>query len=50
VADARIEDQSMREEIDLLAEVMIAAGQGEVPLTRAQVDEILGLHPHRVAR
>ena len=49
MTDARIEDESISEEIDLLSEVMIAASQRDSPLPTAQLDSVLGLSPQRLA-
>jgi hypothetical protein len=41
--EAEVTDEVLRGEIELLADVMAAAGQAEVSFTNAQLDLLLGL-------
>ncbi len=47
--DVRLEDPAVLEEIELYSELMIVAGSSQQRLTRAQIDQILGVHGVGVA-
>jgi hypothetical protein len=42
-ADPRLQDPAALEEIELYAELMIAAGASRRALTRAEIDDVLGV-------
>jgi hypothetical protein len=43
--DARVQDGVALDEIELYGELMIAASQSQRPLTREEIDAILGVGP-----
>lgn len=43
--DVDLEDHALLEEVELTAELIVAASQSEAPLSRAEVDRILGVSP-----
>jgi hypothetical protein len=43
--DPRLHDAAVLEEIELYAELMIAAGASRTALSSAEIDEVLGVHP-----
>lgn len=43
--DARVQDRIALDEIELYGELMIAASQSQRPLTREEIDAILGVGP-----
>ena len=43
-ADARLEDPMVLDEIELYGELVIAASASEKPLSRAEIDLVLGLN------
>jgi hypothetical protein len=45
--DARLEDPLVLDEIELYGELVIAASASEGPLTREQIDRVLGLRTGR---
>lgn len=47
--DLRLQDPAALEEIELYSELMIVAGASTRPLTRAQIDQILGVRANRLA-
>ncbi len=42
--DTRVHDLTALREIELYGELVIAASASEAPLSREQIDEVLGLH------
>lgn len=46
-ADARLEDPTALDEIELYGELVIAASSSEEPLSQAQIDHVLGIRPSR---
>jgi len=47
--DARVQDPTILEEIDLYSELMIVAAASSEALTTEAIDRVLGLHESRVA-
>ena len=47
--DLRFHDQVALEEIELYAEVLSAVAASDRPLTRAEIDEVLGVRQHASA-
>lgn len=47
--DLRLQDPAALEEIELYSELMIVAGSSQQRLTRAQIDQVLGVHGLGVA-
>jgi hypothetical protein len=47
--DARLNDRQALDEIELYGELVIAASASEQPLTRDEIDRVLGLAPGRPA-
>ena len=47
--DARVQDPTILEEIDLYSELMIVAAASSEALTTEAIDRVLGLHDNRVA-
>jgi hypothetical protein len=47
--DARVQDPTILEEIDLYSELMIVAAASSETLTTEAIDRVLGLHGSRVA-
>jgi hypothetical protein len=47
--DARVQDPTILEEIDLYSELMIVAAASTEPLTTEAIDRVLGLHESRIA-
>jgi hypothetical protein len=45
--DARVHDSDALDEIELYGNLMIAASESEEPLTKQQIDEVLGVQPAR---
>jgi hypothetical protein len=43
--DLRVHDRVALDEIDLYAEVLGAVAASDGPLTREELDEVLGVHP-----
>ena len=43
--DLRVHDRVALDEIELYAEVLSAVAASDGPLTREQLDEVLGVHP-----
>ena len=48
--DVWLEDETLRQEIELLAEVMVAAAAATRPLAQTQIDEVLARHGANLAR
>lgn len=46
--DARVQDPSILEEIELFGELVIAATARNCPLSVPEIDEILGLRPRTI--
>lgn len=46
--EEELNDAALLEEIDLLADLVVAAGSADRPLTGPEVDLALGLHPQPV--
>ncbi|MDA2808532.1 hypothetical protein [Nocardiopsis suaedae] len=44
--DARLQDGEALEEIELYADVLIAAAGADHPLTTDELDRVLGVRPH----
>jgi hypothetical protein len=44
-ADQRLEDPLALDEIELYGELVIAASASEGPLSRAEIDRVLGVRP-----
>jgi hypothetical protein len=42
--DARLQDPQVLDEIELYGELVIAASASEEPLSRAEIDQVLGLN------
>jgi hypothetical protein len=47
--DARVQDPTILEEIDLYSELMIVAAASSEALTTEAIDRVLGLHDSRIA-
>jgi hypothetical protein len=45
VADIRVQDRDVLEEIELYAELIIAASETDGQLTTARIDAVLGVRP-----
>ena len=45
--DGRVHDHDALDEIELYGNLMIAASESEGPLTKEQIDEVLGVEPER---
>jgi hypothetical protein len=43
--DVDLVDHALLEELDLTAELIVAASESEAPLSRAEIDRILGVTP-----
>ena len=43
--DARLQDPQVLDEIELYGELVIAASASEEPLSRDEIDRVLGLEP-----
>jgi hypothetical protein len=43
--DVRLEDDELLVEVELTANLIVAANQSESPLTTAEIDDILGVAP-----
>lgn len=43
VADIRVQDRDVLEEIELYGDLIIAASGSDGPLTTAQIDDVLGV-------
>jgi hypothetical protein len=41
--DLRLQDPAALEEIELYSELIIVAGESDLPLTREQIDRVLGV-------
>ena len=46
VRDARLQDPQVLDEIELYGELVIAASASEEPLSRDEIDRVLGLEHH----
>ena len=46
VRDARLQDPQVLDEIELYGELVIAASASEEPLSRDEIDRVLGLEQH----
>ena len=44
--DARLQDPQVLDEIELYGELVIAASASEEPLSRDEIDRVLGLEQH----
>jgi len=42
--DARLQDPQVLDEIELYGDLVIAASASEEPLSRDEIDQVLGLH------
>ncbi len=42
--DARLQDPQVLDEIELYGELVIAASASEEPMSRAEIDQVLGLN------
>jgi hypothetical protein len=49
-ADSRLEDPLVLDEIELYAELVIAASSSDQPLSHAEIDKVLGLRRGGAAR
>jgi hypothetical protein len=47
--DARVQDPTILEEIDLYSELMIVAAASSESLTTEAIDRVFGLHDSRIA-
>jgi hypothetical protein len=45
--DVRLEDAELLDEVELTANLIVAANQSEAPLSVSEIDEILGVIPRR---
>lgn len=43
--DVRLEDTELLDEVELTANLIVAANQTPEHMTAAEIDEILGIHP-----
>lgn len=43
--DVTLEDQELLDEVELTTSLIIAASESDMPLSQAQIDEILGVTP-----
>ncbi len=43
--DVRLEDDELLDEVELTSNLIVAANQSDRPLSRAEIDRILGLPP-----
>ncbi|MDT0202553.1 hypothetical protein [Nocardioides sp. AE5] len=48
--DVSLEDADLLDEVELTTSLIIAASASETPLSQAQIDELLGVKPHRDKR
>ena len=44
--DVRLEDDELLDEVELTANLIVAANQSEARMSASEIDEILGVIPH----
>ena len=44
--DVRLEDDELLDEVELTANLIVAANQSEARMSASEIDEILGVFPH----
>ena len=46
--DVHLEDDELLDEVELTANLIVAANQSDTPMSLAEIDRILGVEPRRV--
>ena len=44
--DVHLEDDELLDEVELTANLIVAANQSDAPMSLAEIDRILGVDPH----